>query len=348
MIGITLVSFVALFGRSLRGADEAAWKSQVTADYVVTSQNGWDTFPTFAADAGRAAEGVHVLSHVRGDRGRVGSANAGINGIDPATIAQVVSVDVDGAALASLRGNEAVVKNRFAEANDIQVGDTFTFRGPNGKATKLKAVGIFTSPKLDSLLNAIVIPNDTFDAALPRPRDQYAFINVAGGASDQATATLKQVYGRDQIAKVETRDGFAADKSKWLSQFLNMIYVLLALSVIVSLFGIVNTLALAVFERTREIGMLRAVGMTRRQTRRMIRHEAMITSLLGAALGLPVGIGLAALAVQGLHSYGLTLSVPVPSLAIFVLLALLVGVLAAVLPARRAGKLNVLAALQYE
>jgi putative ABC transport system permease protein len=103
MIGITLVSFVALFGRSLQGADESAWKSQVTADYVVTSQNGWDTFPTFAADAGRTAEGVHVLSHVRGDRGRVGSANAGINGIDPTTIAQVVSVDVDGAALASLR-----------------------------------------------------------------------------------------------------------------------------------------------------------------------------------------------------------------------------------------------------
>ena len=127
-----------------------------------------------------------------------------------------------------------------------------------------------------------------------------------------------------------------------------MIYVLLALSVIVSLFGIVNTLALAVYERTREIGMLRAVGMTRRQTRRMIRHEAMMTSLLGAALGLPVGIGLAALAVQGLSSYGLSLSVPVPSLAIFVVLSLIVGVLAAVLPARRAGKLNVLAALQYE
>ena len=348
MIGITLVSFVALFGRSLRGADEAAWKSQVTADYVVTSQNGWDTFPTFAADAGRTAEGVRVFSHVRGDRGRVGAANAGINGIDPGTIDHVVSVDVAGASLASLRGNEAVIKNRFAEANDIRIGDTFTFRGPNGKATRLKAVGIFTSPKLDSLLNAIVIPNDTFDKALPRPRDQYAFVNVAGGASDQATTALKQIYGRDQIAKVETRDGFAADKSKWLSQFLNMIYVLLALSVIVSLFGIVNTLALAVYERTREIGMLRAVGMTRRQTRRMIRHEAMMTSLLGAALGLPVGIGLAALAVQGLSSYGLSLSVPVPSLAIFVVLSLVVGVLAAVLPARRAGKLNVLAALQYE
>jgi putative ABC transport system permease protein len=129
---------------------------------------------------------------------------------------------------------------------------------------------------------------------------------------------------------------------------LNVIYVLLALSVIVSLFGIVNTLALAVFERTREIGMLRAVGMTRRQARRMIRHEATMTSLLGAALGLPVGVALAALAARGLHAYGLTLSVPVPSLATFVLLSLIVGVIAAVLPARRAGKLNVLTAVSYE
>jgi putative ABC transport system permease protein len=125
-------------------------------------------------------------------------------------------------------------------------------------------------------------------------------------------------------------------------------HVLLAWSVIVSLFGIVKTLALAVFERTRESGMLRAVGMTRRLARRMICHEAMMTSLLGAALRLPVGIMLAALATRGLQYYGLTLSVPVLSLATFVLLSLIVGVIAAVFPARRAGKLNVLAALSYE
>jgi len=348
MIGITLVSFVALFGRSLRNADTDAWKSQVTADYVLTSQNGWDVFPSGAADAGRSVPGVEYVSHVRGDRGRVGRSNAGINGVDPATIGKVVSVQVDGASFASLRGNEAVVKDRFAKANGIHVGDTFTFRGPNGRPTVLRAVGLFKAPKLDSLLSAIVIPNATFDRALPRPHDQYAFVNVRGGVSSATTAALEAAYSRDQIAKLETRSGFAASKSKWLSSMLSTIYVLLALSVIVSLFGIVNTLALAVFERTREIGMLRAVGMTRRQARRMVRHEAMMTSLLGAALGLPVGIGLAALATSGLHSYGLRLSVPLPSLATFVVLSLIVGVLAAVLPARRAGRLNVLAALQYE
>ena len=308
MIGITLVSFVALFGRSLRGADEAAWKSQVTADYVVTSQNGWDTFPTFAADAGRTAEGVQrAFTRARRSRPRRLRERGHQRhrpGDDRRRSSRSTSTERRSPRCAGTRRS-----SRTASPRRTTSGSATRSRSAarTARRRRLKAVGIFTSPKLDSLLNAIVIPNDTFDAALPRPRDQYAFVNVAGGASDEATTALKQIYGRDQIAKVETRDGFAADKSKWLSQFLNMIYVLLALSVIVSLFGIVNTLALAVFERTREIGMLRAVGMTRRQARRMIRHEAMMTSLLGAALGLPVGIGLAALAVQGLSSYGLTL-----------------------------------------
>jgi putative ABC transport system permease protein len=348
MIGITLVSFISLFGRSLRNADTDAWKSQVTADYVVTSQNGWDAFSSVAADRAAELPSVAFVSHVRGDRGRVGSANAGINGVDPATVGRALDVPVTGDQLSQLHGNEAIVKDRFAKANHIAIGDTFTFRGPDGRPTQLVARGIFQAPKLDSLLSAIVVTNATFDRSLPRPRDSYAFVDVKGGASDAATKALEATYAADQVVKVETRDGFAASKSKWLSQVLNVIYVLLALSVIVSLFGIVNTLALAVFERTREIGMLRAVGMSRRQARRMIRHEAMMTSLLGAALGLPVGIALAALAARGLHSYGLTLAVPVPSLLTFVVLSLIVGVVAAVLPARRAGKLNVLAALSYE
>jgi len=348
MIGITLVSFIALFGRSLRDADTNAWRSQVSADYVVSSQNGWDAFSSTAADKASGVSGVQFVSHVRGDRGRVGSANAGINGVDPRTIGRAMTVGVHGAPLSSLGGSRAIVKNRFAEANHISLGEWFTFRGPDGKAVRLHAVGIFEAPKLDSLLSAIVVSNETFDRSLPRPRDAYAFVNVAGGESAAATAALKAAYAADQVVKVETRDGFALSKSKWLAQMLNVVYALLALSVIVSLFGIVNTLALAVFERTREIGMLRAVGMTRRQARRMIRHEAMMTSLLGAALGLPVGIVLAALATHGLKGYGLHLTVPVPSLATFVVLSLVVGVLAAVLPARRAGKLNVLAALSYE
>jgi putative ABC transport system permease protein len=133
-----------------------------------------------------------------------------------------------------------------------------------------------------------------------------------------------------------------------INQLLNLLYVLLALSVVVSLFGMVNTLVLSVFERTREIGMLRAVGMSRRQVRRMVRHESVITALIGAALGLPLGLALAALISSALADEGLTFAVPVGSLVAFTVVAFVAGVLAAIAPARRAARLDVLRALQYE
>jgi putative ABC transport system permease protein len=122
--------------------------------------------------------------------------------------------------------------------------------------------------------------------------------------------------------------------------------VLLALSVIVSLFGIVNTLILTVFERTRELGMLRAVGMTRRQVRRMIRHESVITALIGGFLGIALGVVLAGLLIARIEFIEFTL--PIVSLIVFTLAAILVGIVAAIAPARRAARLNVLEALQYE
>jgi len=127
-----------------------------------------------------------------------------------------------------------------------------------------------------------------------------------------------------------------------------MLYVLLGFSVIVSLFGMVNTMVLSVFERTREIGMLRTIGMTRRQARRMIRHESVITALIGAAMGLGLGLFLSGLITQAMSDYELSFSVPIPVLAAFTLVAVIAGIGAAIMPARRASRLNVLDALQYE
>ena len=137
-------------------------------------------------------------------------------------------------------------------------------------------------------------------------------------------------------------------QSSEMNTLLAMFYVLLGLSVVVSVFGIVNTLALAVFERTRELGMLRAIGMTRRQARRMIRHESVTISLIGAAIGIPVGIFLAAMVMTALSRYDIVFSLPVSSLVAFTLATVVAGMLTAILPARRASRLNVLEALQYE
>jgi ABC-type antimicrobial peptide transport system permease subunit len=149
-------------------------------------------------------------------------------------------------------------------------------------------------------------------------------------------------------AKVQTRDAWIDQQDEDFNQFLTMLYVLLALSVIVSIFGMVNTLVLSVYERTRELGMLRAVGMTRRQARRMVRHESVITALIGAALGLPLGVFLAALVTRALQEFDVRFSIPWGQLVVFAIIAVIVGILAAIMPARRAAKLNVLRALQYE
>jgi len=174
------------------------------------------------------------------------------------------------------------------------------------------------------------------------------FVNMSGGVSDANTARLDAAVKSFPDVNVVTAGEFKKAAEGPINDLLNMLYVLLGLSVVVSVFGIVNTLVLTVFERTRELGMLRAVGMTRRQVRRMIRQESIVTSLIGATLGIVVGAFLAFLVTRALKDQGIVFAVPFGSLAAFVVVAILVGFLAAILPARRAARLNVLRALQYE
>ena len=169
---------------------------------------------------------------------------------------------------------------------------------------------------------------------------------MQGGQTPANLAALEQQLADFPNAKVATKEQFIDNQISGLNSILNILYVLLALSVVVSLFGIVNTLVLTVFERTREIGMLRAIGMTRRQVRRMVRHESVITALIGGALGIALGIVLGALLVARVDF--IEFSLPVGSLVIFAVAAIVVGILAAIFPARRAARLNVLQALQYE
>jgi putative ABC transport system permease protein len=204
-------------------------------------------------------------------------------------------------------------------------------------------VGIFQPPRLYELLGGIVISQQAFDRNFARPGNSLTLID-----GSLSKAALERSLAAFPDTKVENEDEFVKSQSSWISTMTNLLYVLLALSVVVSLFGMVNTLVLSVFERTRELGMLRAVGLTRRQARRMIRHESVITALIGAALGLPLGILLAASVTHALGRYGLAFSFPVVSIVAFTVTAIMAGILAAVAPARRASKLDVLAALQYE
>jgi putative ABC transport system permease protein len=204
--------------------------------------------------------------------------------------------------------------------------------------------GIYDPPEIEQMLGSITISRQVFDAVFPQPKNRFTFIEAGPDADGALTAAAAEFTD----AAVHTGTAFAEDYTQGFSEFLNFLYVLLAFSVVVSLFGMVNTLVLSVFERTRELGMLRTIGMTRRQARRMIRHESVITALIGAALGLPLGIVLALLVTQALSEYDIAVAIPVGELVGFTVVAILAGLAAAITPARRASRLNVLEALHYE
>ena len=346
MIGLALVSFVAVLGSGVHGSIDRAIEQQVNTDWVITSQNGWSAFPAAAGRAAAKAPGVSLASDIRSDRGRIGNANVSVNGVDPATIARVYRFDWkqgSNATLARLDGHGALVKHAFGRKHHLGVGDSFMLRSPAGKPVRLTVAGIFQPPRVTELLGGVVISQAAFDRTFTRPSNSLTLIE---GSPTQAG--LDKALAAFPDAKAQTQHEYVKAQSSFIDTMLNLLYVLLALSVIVSLFGMLNTLVLSVFERTRELGMLRAVGMTRRQARRMVRHESVITALIGAALGLPLGIMLAAAVTHALGKYGVTFSVPVASLVVFAVAAMIAGVLAAIAPARRAARLNVLEALQYE
>ncbi len=232
---------------------------------------------------------------------------------------------------------------------DNELGARLAGRGhvPERDQPRRSAIeGIFDPPTGGSPFAAVTISAAAWDAQVPNPRNLYSFLKMEGGATDENQAALDAALADFPNAKAQTRQAFIDNQISGLNSILNILYVLLALSIIVSLFGIVNTLVLTVFERTREIGMLRAIGMTRRQVRRMIRHESIITALIGATLGIALGIVLAALLIWRVDF--IEFSFPTTQVIVFVIAAIVVGIVAAILPARRAAKLDPLEAIAYE
>jgi putative ABC transport system permease protein len=346
MIGLALITFVAVLGHGLQRSVGEAVDRVVRADYVVTADDGSGPLAPAVTRTLASQPGVETVSGVRRGPARVFGGDTSVDGVDPATIAGVATFDwVDGsdATFAALGASGAVLQRRFADDHHLDVGDRFAVRTAQGRPVELAVRGIYAPPTFDAVLGPILVSRQLFDATFERPRDVLALVDGAVNrrALERALVSFPEV-------DLQTRAEFADRRGKEIADLLSLLYVLLALSVVVSLFGMVNTVALAVFERTRELGMLRAIGMTRRQVRRMIRHESVLTGLIGAALGMPLGIFLAALVTRGLADEGVVFSVPVSTLVVFALVAAVAGVLAAILPARRASRLDVVTALAYE
>jgi putative ABC transport system permease protein len=324
---------------------------QVKSDYVVAASRGSDSsyFDTATDSALASVHGVSVVSAVRTDKARVFGNTVSVAGIDGRTIGSVYRFawkQGSDALLAHL-GSGAIVDSKWAKTHKLSLGSPLTVKTSAGTSRTFLVRATY-HPKFQAVFSGILIDRSAFDRTFPKPQNAYSFVNVASGANPGATTALKRSLSQFSDVTVDTTPAWIKTQTNNIKTTLAIFYAFLALSVLVSLFGMINTLVLSVFERTREIGMLRAVGVSRRQLRRMIRHESIITALIGAALGLPLGVLLAAILTRGLSSQGVSFHIPLIQLVIFTFVAVLAGITAAVLPARRASRLNVLEALQYE
>ena len=350
MIGLALITFVAILGSGLRSSFGDAVDKLFVADYALTASNGFDPFVKQADDAAALTPGVTAVSPIRGGDARVFDKNVQVTAVSP-NLAQTVRIDwLEGGTdvPATLGKDGAFTDKDYAKKHHLRIGSPIAVGTPTGQTLHLRLKGIFDPPKGGSPFGPVTMSTATFDANYSKPQNFMTLINMKGGVSDANTSRLNISLNSFPDSKIQTAAQFKKTQEDDINKLLNLLYGLLGLSVIISLFGVVNTLVLSVFERTREIGMLRAVGMTRRQVRRMIRYESIVTALIGGALGIVVGVFLAILTTQALSDQGIVLTIPWSTIGIFVLATILAGMLAAILPARRAARLNVLKALQYE
>jgi putative ABC transport system permease protein len=348
MIGLTLVTLVSVIAAGLKTTFEDSVNKLFTADYALTSQNGFNPTSTASEVALRHQPGVEFLAGVRAGEGKAFGHRIGVTGV-PADISNVIDVkwQVGDPSTPGRLGNDgAFVSKDYAKSHHLEVGSPIDLQTPTGATLHLKLRGIFAPPKGGSPYGDVTISTARFDKAFANPQNLFAFLRMRGGVTQENTARLQHALARFPDAKIQTKNEFTKNQEQGINLLLSLLYVLLSLSIIISLFGIVNTLVLTVFERTREIGMLRAVGMTRRQVRRMIRHESIITALIGATLAIPLGVVLALMIGKAISYPAFT--IPWTTLVVFVIAAIVAGILAAIFPARRAARLNVLQALQYE
>ena len=348
MIGLALVTLVSVLASGLKTTFNNAVNSVFKGDYALTATDNFSPISIASEKALKNVPGARVVSGVRAGDGKAFGHRIGVTGVS-ADIAKVIVVKWQEGSQATpgrLGRNGAFVSKSYAKSHHLSVGSPLAVEVPSGKTLHLVLRGIFAPPKGGSPYGDVTISTQRFDAEYQNPQNVFAFVDMAGGVTAANTAKLTNALKAYPDAKIATSSEFKKNQESAINTLLNLLYVLLSLSIVISLFGIVNTLVLTVFERTRELGMLRAIGMTRRQVRRMIRHESIVTALIGAALGIPVGVVLALMVGKAIKYPAFT--IPVGTLVVFVIAAIVAGLLAAIFPARRAGKLNVLEALQYE
>lgn len=343
MIGLSLACTMAIVGASAKASVDQTIEENFVGDYVVSSLFGQPFSPQVARDMAR----VDGVEHVWAQRFAItgaGEDSQGVAALDPAAFEQGIDLTMVAGDAADLRDGTVILDEEYAGEESLSVGDTYDIRLADGPR-ELEVVGIYAENPI-LIFPAVTTPQTLIEAGY-RDADNFLIIDTDGSAAVQDE--LEGLVAELPIVTVKDQQEFAEEQRAPIDQLVLMIFALLGLALLIAVLGIVNTLALSIIERTREVGLLRAIGVSRAQLRRMVTLESVVIAVLGAVLGVVMGIGFGVALMHALREEGLeVIDVPVGQLAMFLVVSLVIGVLAALLPARRAARLDVLRAISTE
>jgi putative ABC transport system permease protein len=342
MIGLALVSAMATFGASVSRSATASADQAISADLIVTA-SGSGRLSDAAASAASKVPGVTTATSFYSGRFEAGDALTTLTAVSTAHLADTVILRMTAGTAGALARGELLIDSTTATSGHLSVGDTIRAQFTRTGRTTLRVGGIYQA---NALIGSYVVSAAFFMQHYSARPPAGLLLRTTGTSADRAVTSALTPYPNLQV---QTRAQFEQAQAANVNQLLGLVYALLGLAVLIALIGIVNTLMLSVFERTREIGLLRAVGMRRRQVRTMVRSEAVILAIFGAIVGIVIGTALGLALVASLRSQGITETVvPVSNLLGFLLLSAVLGLIAATWPARRAARLDILAAIATE
>jgi putative ABC transport system permease protein len=353
MISLALVTFITVFAAGLKSSVAQVIEENFSGGLVIENSDGFSPIPAGAAPAAAKVPGVKSVATVRSAEAKVIDDDGGsvkVNGPTP-NIEEGVQIEWTAGGPAKLRNladDEAIVSDEFAKENGLQVGSKFSLLTQAERRPQFTVAGEFESKA--KIFGDVFVTRKVMTDAFKVRQDDTDFVILEPGADAEKVQAILTAGAQAAFptAEVLNQGELREERESQIDEVVSLFYVLLGLAVLISLIGVINTLGLSIYERTRELGMLRAIGMSRRQVRSMIRYEAVITALIGAVLGLVLGIVFAALIAQPLKGEGFTLSYPIGTLIGILVIAALLGIVAAIVPARRASRLDVLESLQYE
>ncbi|MFF0203530.1 ABC transporter permease [Streptomyces sp. NPDC005017] len=345
MIGLTLITGMTVMAGSLQKSIDKMASSSLKADYVVTMANGNDMAPD-VEERLRKVEGVSATSPMRNSPSRIDGETEFLTGVTGSAIGSLTDLPVESGSF-TVSGAKAVVDDETAKSHGWRAGSAFTVAYEDGARQRLTVAGVYQG---NDMISGILVDNAALAPHQDEPRDMTVMVKTSQGTSDAVKDRLEKALGANPAILVQDKQDISNEIAKMFTLILNMVYGLLAMAVIVAVLGVINTLAMSVFERSQEIGMLRAIGLDRRAVKRMVRLESLVISLFGGVLGIGLGVffGWAAGELLGTRMATYELVLPWSRMGLFLLLAGVVGVLAALWPARRAARLNMLTAIKSE